>query len=174
MNLPACALLLAVFALASSATFAQEAEAPAVETDHRAAADVKADPGVARLLKAMDTPYTIDDDGDYRILVDLGDERSQIVWVRSAVHEAANQRVREIWTYGYRSSERRIPANVANRLLSQNFELILGAWARSEGNAVLVVKIPADADAEALDAAIDLTASIGDGMEQKLVAGDEL
>ena len=44
----------------------------------------------------------------------------------------------------------------------------------SDGNAVLVLKIPADADADTLDEAIDLSASIGDRMEQKLVTGDDL
>lgn len=132
------------------------------------------DPRIGPLLKAHGTPYTIDDDGDYRILVDLGDDRTQIVWVRSVVHETGEQRIREVWTYGYRSDERRIPATVANRLLSENFDLILGAWARSEGNAVLVLKIPADADADTLNEAIDLAASIGDRMEKQLVSGDEL
>ena len=132
------------------------------------------DPGIAPLLEAHDTPFTVDDDGDYRILVDVGDERTQIVWVRSVVHETDEQRIREVWTYGYRSEERRIPANVANRLLSENFELILGAWARSEGNAVLVLKIPASASAEALNEAIDLAASIGDRMEKRLGPGDDL
>lgn len=134
----------------------------------------KADASIAPLLKARNTPYTVDDDGDYRILVNVGEGRSQIVWVRSVVHETDKQRIREIWTYGYRSEENRIPANVANRLLSENFDLILGAWARSEGNAVLVLKIPANADADTLDEAIDLSASIGDRMEQKLVTGDDL
>ena len=133
-----------------------------------------ADPGVASRLEARGTPFSVDDDGDYRILVELEGQRSQIVWVRSVVNETDYQRVREIWTYGMRSEERRIPVHVANRLLTENFELVVGAWARDAGNAILVLKIDADADADTLDEAIDLAASIGDRMEQRLVVGDDL
>ena len=132
------------------------------------------DASVARKLDAKDTPYTVDDDGDYRILVNVGEGRSQLVWVRSRVHTTDHQRVREIWTYGLRSEERRIPVHIANRLLSENFDLIVGAWARDGGNAILVMKIDADADADTLNEAIDLAASVGDRMEQKLVSGDDL
>ena len=132
------------------------------------------DASVAKKLDLMSTPYTVDDDGDYRILVNVADERSQLVWVRSVVHETDEQRLREIWTYGLRSEDRRIPIHIANRLLSENMDLIVGAWARQDGNAVLILKINADADAKTLDEAIDLAASIGDRMEQRLVTGDEL
>lgn len=132
------------------------------------------DPSIAKKLNLMGTPFTVDDDGDYRILVKIDDERSQLVWVRSVVNETDALRLREIWTYGLRSDERRIPAHIANRLLSENMDLIVGAWARQQGNAVLILKINADADADTLDEAIDLAASIGDRMEQRLVSGDDL
>lgn len=136
--------------------------------------DSEADTAVAARLDAKGTPYTVDADGDYRILVNVGEERTQLVWVRSVVHATDTQRIREIWTYGLRSDERRIPAHIANRLLSANMELVVGAWARQGGNALLIIKIDADADAETLDETIDLAASIGDRMEQRLVTGDEL
>lgn len=132
------------------------------------------DASIAPKLDAKGTPYTVDEDGDYRILVDVGEGRSQLVWVRSKVHTTDFQRVREVWTYGFRSDERRIPVHIANRLLTENFELILGAWAREGGNAILLIKIDADASADILNEAIDLAASTGDRMEQKLVSGDEL
>lgn len=169
LNSAACLLLFGLL-LSAPAWAGAKTEVEASDTETAATAD----PSIAPLLEARKTPFTVDEDGDYRILVDVGDDRSQLVWVRSVVHETDKQRIREIWTYGYRSEERRIPSNVANRLLSENFELILGAWARSDGNAVLVLKIPADADADTLDEAIDLSASIGDRMEQKLVTGDDL
>lgn len=163
--LPCAALFLAFSPLhAGDGPAAEEAEV------ERATPDAS----VARKLDAKETPYVVDDDGDYRILVNVGDDRSQLVWVRSKVHATDHQRVREIWTYGLRSEERRIPVHIANRLLSENFDLIVGAWAREGGNAILVMKIDADADADTLNEAIDLAASAGDRMEQKLGNGDEL
>ncbi len=169
-------LHLGLFTLLAACALPSAAQGTEVEraTEEPAQPPATPDPRIRTLLEAHDTPFIVDDDGDYRILVEVADGRSQLVWVRSVVHETDEQRIREIWTYGYRSDERRIPANVANRLLSENFELILGAWARTEGNAVLVLKIPADADAKTLDEAIDLAASIGDRMEKRLVSGDEL
>lgn len=162
----------AALLLVSPLLQAQDGDAAAVELE---ATTTKApDASVATRLKAKDTPYTVDDDGDYRILVNVGEDRSQLVWVRSIVHKTDAQHVREIWTYGLRSEERRIPAHIANRLLSENMDLIVGAWARQDGNAILVLKINADADADTLDEAIDLAASIGDRMEQRLGTGDDL
>lgn len=157
----ACALLSLSFSFIAHA--AEEAlEAP------------QADSYVAAQLDAMDTPYVVDEDGDFRILVALEDERTQVVWVRSRTHTTGSQRIREIWTYGMRSDERRIPAHIANRLLKENSELVLGSWARHDGNAVLILRIQADAEASVLDESIDLAASLGDQMEQRLVSGDEL
>ena len=132
------------------------------------------DPIVAQRLDAKKTPYTVDEEGDYRILVNVKDDRSQLVWVRSVVHETDEQKIREIWTYGLRSEDRSIPTHIANKLLSENMDLIVGAWARQEGNAILIIKVPADASADTLDEAIDLSATIGDRMEKELVTGDDL
>lgn len=132
------------------------------------------DPLVARMLDAKKTPYKIDDDGDYRILVNVDDDRTQVVWVRSIVHETEHQKIREIWTYGMRSDERRIPVHIANQLLSHSFSLKLGAWVRDGGDALFVIKIDANANADVLDEAIDLAAYTGDEMEQKLGSGDDL
>lgn len=167
VSLAACAALLLVSPLLQ----AQDDGAAAVELEVTKQAP---DPSVATRLAAKGTPYSVDDDGDYRILVNVGEDRSQLVWVRSIVHKTDAQHVREIWTYGLRSEERRIPAHIANRLLSENMVLIVGAWARQHGNAILVLKINADADADTLDEAIDLAASIGDRMEKRLGTGDEL
>ena len=164
--LPACAALLLCLS-AWQAASARASTVEAVEAD-------TPDASIAQKLDAKGTPYEVDDDGDYRILVNVGEGRSQLVWVRSRVHTTDHQRVREIWTYGFRSEERRIPSHIANRLLSENFDLIVGAWAREGGNAILVMKIEANATAETLDETIDLAASIGDRMEQKLVSGDDL
>ena len=132
------------------------------------------DPIVAQRLDAKKTPYTVDEEGDYRILVNVKDDRSQLVWVRSVVHETDEQKIREIWTYGLRSEDRSIPTHIANKLLSENMDLIVGAWARQEGNAILIIKVPADASADTLNEAIDLSATIGDRMEKELVTGDDL
>lgn len=166
-------MLSALFAAASLMFFIAP-RASAAPTDVENEKPTPADPIVAQRLDAKKTPYTLDDDNDYRILVNLKDDRTQLVWVRSVTHETDEQKIREIWTYGLRSEDRSIPTHIANKLLTENMELIVGAWARQDGNAILIIKVPADADADTLDEAIDLSASIGDRMEQALVTGDDL
>ena len=63
------------------------------------------------------------------------------------------------------------PGPVANRLLEASHALKLGAWVNNAGFAVLVVKVDAGIDAEALDQAIGAAVTSADEMEREL-AGD--
>lgn len=139
-----------------------------------AAAAQDADPIVKAQLESKGTPFEIDDDGDFQIVVRLEDDRTQLVWVRSVVSETDHHQVREIWSPGYQSATDNFPASVANDLLARSNELILGAWVKQERVAMFVTKVPADANADALDEAIDLTALSADEVEKDLTGKDDL
>lgn len=138
------------------------------------AAAADPDAVVKAQLESKGTPFEIDDDGDFQIVVRLEDERTQLVWVRSVVSETDSHRVREIWSPGYQSASDNFPASVANDLLARSNEMILGAWVKQDRVAMFVTKIPADANAEALDEAIDLTALSADEAEKDLTGKDDL
>lgn len=129
----------------------------------------KPDPLVKRHLEAKATPYEVDDDNDYAITVDMGDGRTQVVYVMSDVNRVDGLAVREIWSTGYQSVEKGLlPVNVANRLLEHSHEVILGSWVKQgDGYGVFVVKVPADASADQLDSAIDSAASTADMLEKE-------
>lgn len=156
MNLRAACLVAACFAL------------PA------AALAVDADPVVKAQLESKGTPFTIDEDGDFQITVRISEERTQLVWVRSAVEETGEMRVREIWSPGYQSEGAAFPAAIANDLLERSNMLKVGSWVKQDQVAMLVTKIPADASASQLDEAIDLTASAADEVELDLTGKDDL
>jgi len=139
-----------------------------------AAAANDPDPTVQALLESKETPFEVDEDGDYKIVVRLEDDRTQIVWVRSAVADTEHQRVREIWSPGYESPTDSFPAAIANELLTRSQDLILGGWVKQDRLAMLVIKIPADADADLLDEAIDLAALSADEVELDLTGKDDL
>lgn len=154
---PAVALLL--LALASHATAAPTA-AP------------KADPAIAAVLDQLGYKYEVDEDGDYKMVMAIGDdERTQLVYVRSPVETYGSYRVREIWSPAYRSANGAFPGPVANRLLEASYDLKLGAWVKHDGHALMVVKVDADAGADALDEAITAAVTSADEMEKEL-AGD--
>ena len=125
-------------------------------------------------LESKGTPFTIDDDGDFQITVRVSADRTQLVWVRSVVETTSHQRVREIWSPGYESATPAFPAAIANDLLERSNNLKLGSWVKQDKVAMLVVKIPADASADALDEAIDLAASAADAVELDLTGTDKL
>ena len=58
-----------------------------------------------RVQSALDDAglkYTIDDDGDFRLLFGQEDDRSQLVWINSNTEEYGNMELREVWGIGYR------------------------------------------------------------------------
>ena len=132
------------------------------------------DPIVKRMLDAKDTPFEVDKDGDYKILVNYKSEgRTQLVFVRSVVETYGKQRVREVWSYGYESQGDQFSSLVANRLLDASNKVKLGSWVKQGKSAVFVVKVSAEASADELDNAIDAAAAAADEMEKELTDGKD-
>ncbi len=145
---------------------------------HAEVADAKPspDPAIKAQLEALDYKYEIDEDGDFKLVFEIGDEgRSQIVYVLSQVESYGELQVREIWSPAYTSPTEQFPALVANRLLEASNHAKLGGWVKQGKNAVFVVKIPADASKEVLDDATTAAMELADEMENELTPGqDEL
>lgn len=131
------------------------------------------DPAVGRLLDTLKYPYEIDQDGDYKLLFDVEGDRTQLVFVRSAVEEYGTHRIREIWSPGYSAPDGEFPAKVANRLLEDSQDAKLGAWVKQDTLAMFVVKVDAGASADALSDAIDAAMHTADSMEAELTGTDE-
>ena len=131
------------------------------------------DPVVKAQLERKGTPFEVDSDGDYAILVRIDDDRTQQVWVRSVIEKTNHQAVREIWSRAYQAEGDAFPARIANELLEHSNTLKLGAWVKNGDSAMMVIKIPADGSADLLDEAIDLAAVTADKMELELTGKDD-
>ncbi|MEG2805853.1 hypothetical protein [Stenotrophomonas sp.] len=131
------------------------------------------DKAVGKVLKELDYPYEIDQDGDYKLVFDAGNDRSQLVFVRSAVEEYGSHRIREIWSPGYNAPGKQFPAAVANRLLEDSQDAKLGGWVKQEQLAMFVVKVDANANKDVLSDAIDAAMRTADAMEAELTQADE-
>jgi len=131
------------------------------------------DPGIKAQLDSLEYAYEVDEDGDYRMVFDMEDERTQLVFVRSTVETYGNHRVREIWSPGYKSSSPQFPALIANRLLEDSNDSKLGSWVKQGDAAMFVVKIDADAGAEMLSDAIDAAIRSADAIELELTSKDD-
>ncbi|MFI8570811.1 MULTISPECIES: hypothetical protein [Stenotrophomonas] len=132
-----------------------------------------ADKAVGRALDTLKYTYEVDEDGDYKMVFDMDDGRSQLAFVRSTVEEFGKHRIREIWSPAYNSPGKQFPAAVANRLLEDSQDAKMGAWVKQDQLAMFVVKVDANATPEALSDAIDAAVRTADAMELELTEQDE-
>ena len=136
-------------------------------------ATLAADAHVARQLESLGYTYEVDEDGDYKMVFDLDDGRSQVAFVRSPVEVYGSLRVREIWSPGFSVDGNAFPAAVANRLLGDSNAAKIGAWVRQGGTAMYVVKIDATASTEELADAINAAITTADRLEEELTLGKD-
>lgn len=133
----------------------------------------EADKAVGRALDKLEYTYEVDEDGDYKMVFDMDDGRSQLAFVRSTVEEFGKHKIREIWSPAYTSPGKQFPAAVANRLLEDSQDAKMGAWVKQDQLAMFVVKVDANATPEALSDAIDAAIRTADAMELELTEQDE-
>jgi hypothetical protein len=147
------------------------AAGPSVAADAPAAPD----PHVRKLLDSLDYEYEIDEDGDFRIVFEYDDDkRTQMVYVRTPVETYGAFKVREIWSPAYKAaSGETLPVAVANRLLEDSQSRKLGAWVKQGPHAVFVVKLDADASADALRDAMEVAGVTADDLEAELTPGKD-
>ncbi|MBW8374290.1 hypothetical protein [Stenotrophomonas sp.] len=131
------------------------------------------DKAVGRALDTLKYTYEVDEDGDYKMVFDMDDGRSQLAFVRSTVEEFGKHKIREIWSPAYNSPGKQFPAAVANRLLEDSQDAKMGAWVKQDQLAMFVVKVDANATSEALSDAIDAAIRTADAMELELTEQDE-
>lgn len=131
------------------------------------------DKAVGRALDTLKYTYEVDEDGDYKMVFDMDDGRSQLAFVRSTVEEFGKHKIREIWSPAYNSPGKQFPAAVANRLLEDSQDAKMGAWVKQDQLAMFVVKVDANATPEALSDAIDAAIRTADAMELELTELDE-
>ena len=131
------------------------------------------DPAIKAQLDSLDIEYEVDSDGDYKLTFAVGEDRSQIVWIRSATEKFGSLKVREIWSPGYKFSGTQLPVAVANRLLEHSHGLILGGWTKQKQFAMLAVKIPVSSTPEQLRDAARAAANAADEIEGELTPGKD-
>ncbi len=134
------------------------------------------DPRVEKILKEADLKYTVDGDGDFRLINDVGDGRTQLALILSNTSELGTLEIRQIWSIAY-GSKTPFSARVANRLLEQNSRVKLGAWqVRTMGDdyvAVFSAQIAADTDRLSLLSALHAVTTTADEIEKELTGKDD-
>lgn len=137
--------------------------------------DSEYDLRIKSILEELDVEYEILEDGDFKIVLPVGDERTQALFINSNTEFYDEMEIREIWSWGY-ECEGELPQNVANKLLKNSFDQKLGAWQTYVGSettrAMFAVKMSANANLDSVRSAIIAVITNADAIEENL-SGDE-
>ncbi|WJI24189.1 hypothetical protein RHP47_00485 [Thermosynechococcus sp. QKsg1] len=137
---------------------------------------VEADVRVSRILDRLGIRYQVDEDGDYRVVFELSNGRTQQAFIDSKTQQLGSYEIRDVWSVGY-SCEGFLDQEIANYLLIENANKKIGAWelrplADNRYIAVFCTKVAADCDPEALYTSIRVVLEVADELEKVLEAGD--
>lgn len=135
------------------------------------------DPRVTALLQLAGLVYEVDPDGEFRLLLEFDDGRSQQVFIRSETNSLEGLEVREIYSPGA-LGDTLAAAGTMDLLLRANHEAIMGAWEyqlMAGGDAALFcVRVPADPDAALLRRLVGTVGRMADDMEAAITGKDDL
>jgi hypothetical protein len=139
---------------------------------------MRGDPRVKRLLDTLELKYSVDNDGDFKVMVEFEDGRSQAAFINSQTEAFGDFEIRELWSAAY-VSEGYLDIDTANTLLMKNFELKIGSWRLipAGNNTFLVafcVQIAAECDPNSFWRALAFVLGTADEMEAKLTGADNL
>ncbi len=134
------------------------------------------DASVKSRLEARGVKYETDEDGDFKVTYSYSKEnRSQLVFVSGTAESVGGFQVREIFSPAGRVGKDNIDGKRALELLAESRKNKLGSWEIGGDVLYFVIKLPDNADAAALESAMDITSETADNMEIKLSGNkDEL
>lgn len=140
------------------------------------------DPRIAAQLKALSYQYAVTEDQDYRLIIQIADDkRAQTVVVNSNTEVYDKAEIREVWSIALQAVNPIEPA-LAERLLKANNTVKMGAWrewpgakvgASQELYVVFAAQIDANAPQEVLAATIHLVSQTADALEKELAQKDD-
>jgi len=130
----------------------------------------KVDDRVRTALNERDVKYSITDFGNFRAVFNTAGGRDQVAFINSNTIRYRQLEIREIRATGFEFSNG-LSAEIANKLLKNNWVLKWGAWTVTGNQAVFVVKVAADA--EALWSALLHATTVADEMEKEITGADK-
>ncbi|MDX2127451.1 MAG: hypothetical protein SFU91_00260 [Chloroherpetonaceae bacterium] len=135
------------------------------------------DERIRRQLEGRGLKFSMTTTNDFKMQYETTDGRTQLIFINSKTEKYKNFEVREIWSPAYKFTDQ-VPAIVANRLLSNSYDKILGGWqTHTFGGSKLAsfaVKAAAELEVEDLINIIESVVKTADAMEKELSGADDL
>lgn len=137
----------------------------------------EADPRVREILVGTNFQFTVNSDGNYKIIYDAGNGRTQVLFVESNLETLGDLQIREVWSPIGQATDASFPQAIADRLLRIGATMKVGAvevvTIDNKPTAYFSAKVPADLTAEQLIKVINAVASTADENENSLFGGDK-
>jgi hypothetical protein len=131
------------------------------------------DASVEKRLNERGLKFETDADGDYRSVYSYKDEgRTQLVYVSGSTETTGAFVVREVFAPAADVDGDHVDGAKLRELMAGNWRSKLGAWAIEGHTLIYLIKLPDDASATALEAAMDMAAAAADDMELELTGKD--
>jgi len=129
-------------------------------------------------LDNLGIKYQITDKGNFKVIFDMGKDRTQMVIINSNTYEYGGMEIREIFsTAAIVESKYDFNQSILFSLLELNETYKLGAWQIDGGTSPYILqfalRISANSTQTVLDDVIRLAAKVADEMEQKLTSEDK-
>lgn len=180
MKLAKFAFTAAVAAIASAAS-AQSAVADALDSLSDAPAaeatapSSKVDARARSAMEASGLKYSIDDDGDFRIIIGFDDKRDHLVIVNSNTESYKDIEIREVWAVAAKSEQ--FSRKRLFTLLEKNSKYKFGHWSVRRSNdkdtAIFCCQVPANINGDDLRSVINLVAVEADKVEEEWTDADQ-
>jgi hypothetical protein len=140
--------------------------------------EINYDNRIKTKLDALGIKYSITEQGAFKVIFEMGKNRTQLVVIKSNTHEYGGMEIREISSVAA-GCQIRSEFSQENLfyLLEKNETYKLGAWQIHGGSAPFLLeyslRISANAAQSVLDDLIRLAAKVADDMEQALTDEDK-
>ncbi|OUL26346.1 hypothetical protein BV378_13055 [Nostoc sp. RF31YmG] len=136
-----------------------------------------ADPRIKDALDKLGAKYEIISDGDFKLLVETENKRSQVVFIESKTEKLGNLEIRYISSPGY-VSKGPFSTEIANKLLQNSGLNKIAAWQLFTKDqthmAVFTAKIAVNSDPETIKNTMLAVGYGADAIEKELTGKDEL
>ena len=136
------------------------------------------DKRVAAALDKAGLKYEMTESGDFKLLYELDDDRTQVVIIGSKTEKLGDLEIREVWSIA-QQSDGEFDGETANALLVDNGNRKVGAWQvaveeeTDQHTAIFSAQVDAAAEADALAQVIVAVVQTADEMENELTEEDE-
>ena len=134
------------------------------------------DQRVEKVLKKLGLKYTVDRDGDFKLVLATQGDRTQVVFINSGTEMLRKMEIREIWSPAAKFSSTP-PSALSQALLEKNGSFKIGSYAYKKAGDVYVLvfhaQISANASAEELLSVVIGVAMMADATESDIMQSDD-